>query len=398
MMMPVSLGWPSGADRALNGHVDRAGMATNEAGMIPAGGRLVTSFNVHRFAGALVVAGTLVSFAEGATPAQPAPKPTIQSVLNAWEQRQKRVQSFRFSWEGTDWYNRGLIPGAEPSADPMYVFPDSDASFKTRGSFAMDAQGRRRYEHFSMAWNPVLGKLAPASQISVADGRTLREFYPDGLWMGIRGPRPYPTGSIQKGDPPAWSYVDLWPLTLVFRPLDKRFHMSAGSLYGKKPVLTDREVTVDGRTCLVIEQGRKEYWVDPARSYLPLRVVETTRVVTPEKIDLGDVITFQIAIQYSEDKEAGWIPVAWKTEISSRTDTEMLFVQSARVTEWQVNRPIPESTFQLAFPPGTFVFVQPMKEEYILRADGTRRLILPGEFNGKNYEELRDSEPPARPK
>jgi len=32
-------------------------------------------------------------------------------------------------------------------------------------------------------------------------------------------------------------------------------------------------------------------------------------------------------------------------------------------------------------------------ENYILRANGEKRPVLPGEYNGKNYQELLESEP-----
>ena len=52
--------------------------------------------------------------------------------------------------------------------------------------------------------------------------------------------------------------------------------------------------------------------------------------------------------------------------------------------------------FELRLPPGTWVNDYVKKEKYILRDGGVRRPIVHGEFNGSNYRQLLEHDPPGQ--
>jgi hypothetical protein len=186
--------------------------------------------------------------------------------------------------------------------------------------------------------------------------------------------------------------TDLLPIRLVFRPFDE----SVGPFDRKNLVLTEGQGVADGFPCVAVRQDDQIFWVDPKRSFIPLRVYRMARVVAPERIGFGEII-FRLAVQYSEDKEFGWIPAAWSIESNHSSTGNLISSTTARVAAYKINSPIPEATFELPFPPGTWVHDRVKNENYILREGGKHRPVLPGEYNGRNYEQIRDSEPPVRP-
>jgi hypothetical protein len=64
-----------------------------------------------------------------------------------------------------------------------------------------------------------------------------------------------------------------------------------------------------------------------------------------------------------------------------------------RSVKYELNEIIPDSAFQLAFPPGTMVRDSIAKGNYLVLENGEKRPVLPGEYTGKNYEELLHSKP-----
>jgi hypothetical protein len=350
----------------------------------------MTSFSVRPLATALVIAQVLVSAAGGATAARPEAKPTIESVLQAWDQRQKQVQSFRFSWEATQWYDGAFLPSAH-SGPPAEGLPAS-VSYDTRTTFVMDAQGRTRIERLDASWHTALKKLVPVPSINVCDGGIHRLLAPEGPTIPLDGAGLIPIGFIDRDIVMSKRTMDLLPVWLVFRPFDERIRPSDR----KKLVLTEDQGVADGRTCLILRQADQIIWVDPKRSFIPLRVCRTARFVTAEKVVLEDCVMFQVEIHYAQDKESSWIPSSWRIEHFSGIGN-VVASTTARVAAYKINSPIPEAAFQLPFLPGTWVNDRIKNESYILREGGKHRPVLPGEFNGKNYEQIRDSEPPVRP-
>jgi len=336
---------------------------------------------LRRLLTALLLPGVLLCGANKGNCSPPGPPATVESVIQAWERRQSAVRSFQFSWEATQWWDRGRVPGAVSGAtSAKEALPDA-MSYKTRTTFAMDAQGRTRHEAHAMSWNSEVNRLVPTTSIEVCDGRIRRRFSPEGPTNRFEGVGEIPCGLIDQDVASVGQLVYLLPIRLVFRPFDQRI----GNIDRRKLVVTGRHGVADGCTCLVIEQGDQTFWVDPNRSFIPLRNFRSNRGVAVRQVD----------IHYSEDKEWGWIPTAWTIMLLNPKDGKLTGSTVGKVTDYKINPPLPEGTFEITFPPGTWVRDLVKNENYILREGAARRPVLAGEWDGRNYEQIRDSEPPG---
>jgi hypothetical protein len=125
-------------------------------------------------------------------------------------------------------------------------------------------------------------------------------------------------------------------------------------------------------------------WVNPSKKFSPVRYFVFDR----------GVLVSSLEITYSEDKDFGWVPGSWKaTQINPQGGiTHSLAVKVGR---YVLNVAIPDETFDIQLPAGTWVHDYVAKEEFIVREGGGKRPILKGEFNGTNYEELARTGPGA---
>ena len=264
----------------------------------------------------------------------------------------------------------------------------------------MDAKGRIRQELHGMKWESAVKAMVPETSIGVFDGQFHRAFFPDAVLYTPKGAQRMPNAHVSDRDLRITGrFIQLLPIRLVFRPFDE----SAGVFDRKKLVLAEGQQVEKGFPYLAVRQAgatvrerpmpgmevpiQQEHtvWVDPERAFVPVRYVHTRGVARTQEVE----------IQYSQDKKSGWIPVSWRLMLFDSNGSLVCGI-STKVTESQVNQPLPETTFQVALPPGTWVHDYAKKETYILREGGKRRPVLPGEFDGTNYEQLLHSEPPAR--
>ena len=139
---------------------------------------------------------------------------------------------------------------------------------------------------------------------------------------------------------------------------------------------------VDDRTCLILTDREKTVWVDPAIDFMPVRYFETENGVRRRSIE----------IKYAPDSQHGWVPVSWTNENANELGKT---VDSFKMTvaECQIGEPIPKATFEPQYPPESLVRDYENDEHYILRKDGTRRMILESE-TGKTYQELLRADTP----
>ena len=171
---------------------------------------------------------------------------------------------------------------------------------------------------------------------------------------------------------------------MVYRPFDPEI----GVFDEATLRMTEQEGVVDGRSCLVVQydRGRNEVsvWVDPSRDFIPLRYYERHR----------GVLATEIQVSYLKDEQHGWVPKSWN--ISWLEDTGRVRQSwSGTVDSWSLNEPVPDSVFTDTRVVGTWVHDYEKDENYILQEGGKRRPILPGEYDGTNYEYLANSDPPT---
>jgi hypothetical protein len=97
---------------------------------------------------------------------------------------------------------------------------------------------------------------------------------------------------------------------------------------------------------------------------------------------------------YTKTPDHGWVPTAWQRTKIGRYG-QLLESETMNMHDYKVNQALERDTFDLQFPPGTWVNDADHRS-YILRPDGTKRVIIPGEFNGHNYKQLLEEDLPSQ--
>lgn len=300
-----------------------------------------------------------------------------EALVAAWNRRQNSIHTLHFTWTGTHFRAAGAAEDPflrQSEAKPM---PRADVSHKTQTSLYVDKQGRFRLDSEGEVWSSEDWAYVPQTITDVLEGEFARSFH------SHSGFARFPGGFIgdRKASPMA-RVLRCVPIMIVFRPFDRAMsHFDPANLR-----LTTERGMVDGRSCIVFRQRNGDYvrsvWVDNARDFVPVRYVSGPRGRT----------SIQIDISYSNDPRYGWIPTSWNIALM---DAHGGIEESwdTRSVKYELNEIIPDSAFQLAFPPGTMVRDSIAKGNYLVLENGEKRPVLPGEYTGKNYEELLHSKP-----
>lgn len=301
----------------------------------------------------------------------------MNSIVTAWRGREAQVSSLDFSWHGSEFQSGMARRGGRGAT--RRESERQDFSFEHRMRFVVDSGDRVRLEYHGKEWSPAKGEPVAKDMIDIHERETRHLFFPHGT-IG------FPNAHITESNESVIARdVRLLPLLMNYRP----FHQTLGWFDPARLKLTDQRGVVDGRSCLVLRHTNQSagtdetVWVDPARSFIPLRcwIAQNGRT------------TFDIEIAYTANQEHGWIPTSWSnTWLDERGD--IINSKSSIVDDHKINQPVAAELFKIEYPAGTWVHDYLTDEEYILRAEGERRPILPGEFNGRNYEQLLRSDPP----
>jgi len=314
---------------------------------------------------AFSLSGWRLAFASGGEP---------EAVVEAWNARQNEIRTLHFSWSGVH-FRAGV---AAVALRPAKVLPRPEATFDMRMTFTTDGSGRIRLEDYGKDWSDKQEAYVPKETKDVFDGQLRRVFFPKG--------GEFPNAHVTSTEACASARdIRLFPIRLAYRAFDT----TMGVLDEAGLTLTETKSIVDDRSCRVLRQRGDWFehtiWVDPARSFVPLRYTRSRQ----------GVVRTQVEISYSEDKEYGWVPTSWNIVLLNKQTSNIQESWSGTVTEYKLNHPIPDVTFQLTYPPGTWVHDYVTDQEYIIRGGGNRRPILRGEYTGDNYEQLLHSDPPS---
>jgi hypothetical protein len=175
--------------------------------------------------------------------------------------------------------------------------------------------------------------------------------------------------------------IYLSPILRHFRPISPTF--TCFKLDSLKVLRTDD--AVNGDRCIVLEEKQdhkfwnRKYWIVPDKDMAVIRFAG----VRPD-----GTTDHQVDTEFRKDARFGWIPSSWKA-IRCGREGKVFSSASNRVTEIEVNTPIPDSTFDIEFPAGTEVDDDISKRRYIVKPDGTQRQIMQREVDrGASYSEL----------
>jgi hypothetical protein len=127
-----------------------------------------------------------------------------------------------------------------------------------------------------------------------------------------------------------------------------------------------RNAIVDGLHCLKLQrsiQGAVEAcWVDPNRDDLVVLWEQT----------LHGKLSRRVAIHYQQALQFDWLPDRWTCHYQSET-----VALECAVTKFVVNERLPETIFQIDFPPATLVFDASTRKQFLVAADGSRAPAFP---------------------
>jgi hypothetical protein len=328
----------------------------------------------------VLVAASTAWGTEGTGQADLRSEQSLERATAAWSKRQRETICFDFTWTGEEFRSKDFEKLLHPAALYPNLPPEprrvEGGHFPTKARFVLDSKGRLRNDIQDSTWSLKEEKYIPQTEVNVFDGSETRSF---------NSGDDFPSAN-EKREKVKWigRDVQLLPIQIVYRPfVDKTIGVfrSPDAL-----ALTANQGVVDGRACLVLASGNRTVWVDPTRDYIPLRYYETEKGVTSTSLEIACVA----------DPQHSWVPTAWKYADFS-PNGELLRSIDAKVERYSINQPVPEDAFTIEYPVGTFVSNFSTNEHYIVKEGGGRRPVRKGEFDGSNYEKLRNSEPPAPP-
>ena len=132
----------------------------------------------------------------------------------------------------------------------------------------------------------------------------------------------------------------------------------------------------------VREQLIQRSWFDPQRGYVNLPDKQDAKIIEE------DSLIVQWDINYTRDDKHGFVPTSWTSTSRDKS------IRQVNVGKWSINPDVSAETFDLQFPAGTYVRDKTNNTEYILRADGSKRLVDPQERqNSASYGTLLKSDP-----
>jgi RNA polymerase sigma factor (sigma-70 family) len=330
-------------------------------------------------------------------------KVSLEDVLAAWRKRDARVRGISFKWDvrrftAGAFQNRLNVLDLDGKQGP----PEPDRSFVINRRFVSDGRERMRFEECGPERFVRQATTKVRTCIRIFDGHRDQIFIE-------HGNLDFPTANYKNGTAKeAYNGLPFLPLQLVYRGVQDPVYTTDGK--SKDPVVEKRDPVIEKRTEVVDKHVTvvltfayqvtfpatparaaltteivRTVWVDPARDYVPVQYTDSND---------GFVRTL-LKIDYLKDAELGWVPQSWTTILMDKKgETDQS--EDAKVTKYSINPKVPESEFTLSLPVGTWVQDSDSKEEYLLRANG-KRPVLPGEFNGHNYEELLRTEPTKPP-
>ena len=273
------------------------------------------------------------------------PVPPRSETIEAFQRRQNRVHSFRFTWTEQQTHPTGWIPNPRFAERERLRIPTlyRDRTYTVSKTLQVDGD-RMRYS-FEIDRPEEPDGVRVKSSSGATGGLGLRRHY--AYISAFDGQRGWTRLTTITGDNPDAvqsvtssmdaQNLDLRPIMLALRPLhpamghlliDRAVPNGARSFYREKSIflLEERHDPSGWKTIL---------WVEPERDFLVTRYAmyfEQKRIV-------------DIEIDHLEDARWGWIPSAWRvTEMLE--DGSSRLVSEARVTGYGINLPTGDEPFR----------------------------------------------------
>jgi beta-lactamase regulating signal transducer with metallopeptidase domain len=292
--------------------------------------------------------------------------PSMEEIRSTTAKRIKNSRAWRLRFEGQEVHAKEYISWltGKPAPSQDIVFPVKGEITMGGGSYREDVQ--------TSLLNSDTGKVlecnsAYVSHSGVGKGLT---YLPT-----LKGSA---SGRILKGESSQLGTQYGRLLSLAFRPdaLASRpdalaVRPDTSYLAGDTTAVLRREMTKEGERIVVGNTDfattqlkgatRSETYLDPSREYLPTRMV----AMYPD----GRVATF-ITMEYSTLAPSGFVPAKATHSTMNVNEGKIGMNFEIKVTKLEVDPPIDPSIFTLTFPPGTRVYDNTTKIEYVIPSSG----------------------------
>jgi hypothetical protein len=293
--------------------------------------------------------------------------PSLETIAAAWTKRQEKTKSLKFTWREERASSRGLATQESHTVlidgDRFAYVEDNDPYPQDMASLVIASEQASNAPHKGSRPQSFIPELRPARW--TFDGRSTRTYrrLPDSKITGI--------GRIGVGfHIQEVERFALEPVLLAFRPFDVYLGRIKPSDFRVSP----NRGKIGDVSCVILEttdaesRGETFYWLDPARDYIVLRRQQTTNGTDSERMD----------ISYRHDPAAGWTPEGCKRSTVSLLGRRWRS-ETATITAFTANQPIPAAEFLVEFPKGTKVHELPKEPPatgIVLRfSRGTQRTV-----------------------
>jgi len=261
--------------------------------------------------------------------------PVVNRILSAWKARQERLRSLHFTWKGQLVLPQGArFAGRRITKEITLDIPPT--------KFWGVGENRLRAEFRKIdidRWPIAPGKQIRGTLDGSADVTLELSDTPGGAPRGF-----------------AWSDGhDHESRASLLRPLLLACWPATPKATGPHPehfqLLTENAI-LDNRHCIKIQKRGKPpgelletCWIDPDRD----------DVIVRWEIGRPGTALFWASIDYRKDRDHGWLPAGWKTNLWSVADQPNEGVLKATVTKLAINETFPPDTFATAFTEDTIV-------------------------------------------
>jgi hypothetical protein len=288
-------------------------------------------------------------------------------LFSTWSAREEQVASARIRWREQRVYAKGsLLAQTTSGTSPGGAFPAQDARFTVDSGIQLKGAWLR---HEGMAPRIVSpGRAIAQDYVSSFDGNASK------MLMQSKDLDPRGTVFREKRNTDAMT-VALRPLMLCIRPSSPSF----GAIKRTDLTVSGEDALIDGIRCLVAQDQHNLYWVDPARDFV---------IIAWKALSGAGKVMFHAKINYALGDCGLWLPQQWTLDTYALNDTDAVSESiAAEVVSIEINVPLTQDDFALEFPARARVYDQLSREEYIIRPDGSKK-ILPEGTGALSYDDL----------
>jgi hypothetical protein len=299
--------------------------------------------------------------------------PKIEDIIKAWEARQAKVKSAHFVWNDEITRTKGSISKtAPPMFRPKGPSPPEDMTYHSPRVVYID-QSKLFYGHRTRDWHEQRGCYVDTEWQFAHNGDVFKVFKPISS-------NAFPVGLVRKNCIHSEvTTMHIRPVLMTLRPTDSSLAPYREGMFR----VTGKRAILDGKNCWEIRVPSTGmlvayFWVDPTRGFVSPRF----------SLYFADSngIAWNVDVQYETHPVAEWIPIRWKL-VQNHIDGSLLLSTKSSVVRYEINPILGESTFDIEFPPGTYVTDESTRSHYIQLDESRQRLISNRELSVP-YEEL----------